>query len=560
MKNPDTELEVALKHLKKGFYSTIGFSLLINLFVLAPTIYMMEMYNTVVPTGNTTTLWMLTLIVMLVFISMASLEWVRSQILVRLSSRLELELNPRLFNIAFRQSLYSGGQRISTQPVDDIAGLRQFLSSPALFILVDIPFIPIYLLGLFLLHPWYGWFSLVTAFFSTLIAIATDRATSALLSEANNTLLATRGRLSKSLQNAEIVHALGMGRSVHRRWLDGANRVLDLQANASMKAGFLTMLSKLLRMISQSLILGLGAYLVVKGEVSGGALFAGQFLMGRALGPIDMMIGSWKSFNSAQDQYQRLNQLLAKVPADKNSMRLPNPQGRLQLENMVVVPPNGKFAVLKGLNLSIEKGDIVGVLGPSGAGKSSLARAILGIWPTNSGFVRLDGAEIFHWNRDELGGFIGYLPQDIELFEGTVSENIARLNVIDHEKVEAAAKMADVHELILSLPNGYDTVIGATGGFLSGGQRQRIALARALYGDPVLVVLDEPNSNLDEQGVKALENTLLQLKQKQTTVLLITHRNDILSKVDKLLILKEGTLAVYGPKDQVIAHLQQKAA
>jgi ATP-binding cassette subfamily C protein EexD len=280
----------------------------------------------------------------------------------------------------------------------------------------------------------------------------------------------------------------------------------------------------------------------------------------RALAPIDLIISTWKGFISARDQYQRLNDLLRQIPADKDHMLLPDPEGRIQFENAVVAPPGSKLPVLKGINLVIEKGDIVGVIGASGAGKSTLARAILGIWPTSSGAIRLDGAEIFNWDREHLGDFVGYLPQDIELFEGTISENIARFGDMNPEQVVAAAKMADVHDLILRLPEGYDTVIGATGGKLSGGQRQRIGLARALYGNPVLVVLDEPNSNLDEVGEAALEKALIQLKQKRTTVLIITHRNNVLSKVDKLLILNEGVLAVYGPRDQVIAHLQKQAS
>jgi ATP-binding cassette subfamily C protein EexD len=304
----------------------------------------------------------------------------------------------------------------------------------------------------------------------------------------------------------------------------------------------------------------LGAYLVIEREISPGLMIAGSILMGRALAPIDLIISTWKGFISARDQYQRLNDLLRQIPADKDHMLLPDPEGRIQFENAVVAPPGSKLPVLKGINLVIEKGDIVGVIGASGAGKSTLARAILGIWPTSSGAIRLDGAEIFNWDREHLGGFVGYLPQDIELFEGTISENIARFGDMNPEQVVAAAKMADVHDLILRLPEGYDTVIGATGGKLSGGQRQRIGLARALYGNPVLVVLDEPNSNLDEVGEAALEKALIQLKQKRTTVLIITHRNNVLSKVDKLLILNEGVLAVYGPRDQVIAHLQKQAS
>ncbi|MBE0437885.1 MAG: ATP-binding cassette domain-containing protein, partial [Methylomicrobium sp.] len=262
----------------------------------------------------------------------------------------------------------------------------------------------------------------------------------------------------------------------------------------------------------------------------------------------------------ARDQYGRLNAILLQIPADSERMQLPDPKGNIQLENAVVVPPGSKTPALKGINVTIDSGDIVGIIGPSGAGKSTMARAVLGIWPTANGAIRLDGAEVFQWDREHLGGFIGYLPQDIELFEGTISENIARFGDIDSEKVVEAAKMADVHELILQLPEGYDTVIGAGGGTLSGGQRQRIGLARAIYGNPVLVVLDEPNSNLDDQGESALEKALVQLKQKKTTVLIITHRKNVLDKANKLLILKDGALAVYGPKDQVLAYLQQQAS
>jgi ATP-binding cassette subfamily C protein EexD len=334
---------------------------------------------------------------------------------------------------------------------------------------------------------------------------------------------------------------------------------LDLQALASSRAGLLAALSKIIRLSSQSLILGLGAYLVIEREISPGLMIAGSILMGRALAPIDMIIGTWKGFINARDQYERLNTILRQIPADKERMLLPDPEGRIQLENVMVVPPGGNVPVIKGISLVIEKGDIVGIIGPSGAGKSTLARAILGIWPTANGAMRLDGAEVFNWNREHLGGFIGYLPQDIELFEGTISENIARFGDMNPEQVVAAAKMADVHEFILRFPEGYDTAIGPTGGNLSGGQRQRIGLARALYGNPVLVVLDEPNSNLDEQGEVALEKALLQLKQKQATVLIVTHRHSVLSKVDKLLVLNDGLLAVYGPRDQVVAHLQQSA-
>jgi ATP-binding cassette subfamily C protein EexD len=555
-----TDLEAALLLCKSAFLSAAGFSLLINLLMIVPSIYMLQIYDRVVSTGNKSTLLMLTLIVVVLFITMATLEWVRSQILVKVSSRLELLLNQRLFKIAFKQSLYSGGQRATTQPLDDLTSLRQFLTGNGLFAFFDAPWMPIYLGMLFLFHPWYGWFSVFTGILLCIVAATTEKSTTKILSEANNVAMLTRGALGRNLRNAEVIESMGMLHSIRARWMIGALKVLELQSIASSRAGLLTALSKVIRLSSQSLILGLGAYLVIEREISPGLMIAGSILMGRALAPIDMIIGSWKGFISARDQYQRLNDLLKQIPIDKEHMLLPDPEGRIQLENAVVVPPGSKLPALKSLNLIIEKGDIVGVVGPSGAGKSTLARAVLGIWPTTNGAIRLDGAEVFNWDREHLGQFIGYLPQDIELFEGTIGENIARFGDIKPEQVVEAAKMADVHELILKLPEGYDTVIGITGGNLSGGQRQRIGLARALYGNPVLVVLDEPNSNLDELGEVALEKALIKLKQKKSTVLIITHRNNVLSKVDKLLVLNEGLLVAYGPKDQVITHLQQQSA
>lgn len=553
-----SDLDQALNLCRGSFLSAAGFSLLINFLMIVPSIYMLQVYDRVVTTGNLSTLFMLTLIVIVLFMTLAALEWVRSQILVKVSTRLENLLNQRLFKVAFKQSLYSGGQKATTQPLDDLTGLRQFLTGNGLFAFFDIPWMPIYLGLLFVFHPWYGWFSVLTAIILCMVAYATEKATSKTLTDANNLSIYTRGMLAKNFRNAEVIESMGMLANIRERWMEGATKVITLQALASSRAGLLTALSKVIRLSSQSLILGIGAYLVIERQISPGLMIGGSILMGRALAPIDLMISTWKGFISARDQYQRLTDILQKMPADAERMQLPDPLGYLQLENAIVVPPGSKLPVIKGLSLTIEKADIVGVLGPSGAGKSTLARALLGIWPTANGAIRLDGAEIFHWDREHLGRFIGYLPQDIELFEGTISENIARFGQVDAEKVVEAAQMADVHELILRFPDGYDTVIGSGVGNLSGGQRQRIGLARALYGNPVLVVLDEPNSNLDDQGDGALEKALLQLKQKQTTVIVITHRNNILSKVDKLMILNEGNLVVFGPKDQVINYLQQQ--
>lgn len=553
-----SDLEEALKLCKGAFISAAGFSMVINLLQLVPTIYMLQLYDRVVPTGNHSTLLMLTLIMLVLFLTMGALEWVRSQILVRVSSRLETLLNERLFQVAYKQSLYTGGQAASSQALDDLTSLRQFMTGNGLFAFFDAPWMPVYIAVMFIFHPFYGWAAVATSIILIIIAVIQEKSTSKLLGEANNLAVVGRSLVNKNLRNAEIIESMGMLQNIQGRWLEGTRQVLVLQATASSRAGLLSGLSKIIRLSSQSLILALGAYLVIEHEITPGLMIGGSILLGRALAPIDLMIGTWKGFINARGQYKRLNDMLIQIPAESEKMTLPAPEGSFQVEAAVVVPPGAKIPVIKGISMAIAKGDVVGVIGPSGAGKSTFARALLGIWPTASGKIRLDGADVFAWNRHELGPFIGYLPQDIELFEGTISENIARFGDIDPEKVVNAAKMADVHDLILRLPEGYDTRIGASGGNLSGGQRQRIGLARALYGDPVIVVLDEPNSNLDEQGEVALGNAIQRLKQKKVTIVVITHRNNVLANVDKLLILNDGLISIYGPKEQVIAHLQQQ--
>ncbi len=555
-----SDLEEALKLCKGAFISAAGFSLVINILQLVPTIYMLQLYDRVVPTASYSTLWFLTGIMMLLFVTMGTLEWVRSQILVRVSTRLETLLNERLFKVAYKQSLYTGGQRASSQPLDDLTALRQFMTGNGLFAFFDAPWLPIYIALMFVFHSMYGWMAVFTAILLIIVAIVQEKSTSKMLGEANNLAMAGRGLVNKNLRNAEVIESMGMLNNIQKRWLKGTNQVLVLQATASSRAGLINAVSKLIRLSSQSLILAVGAYLVVENEISSGMMIGGSVLLGRALAPIDIVIGSWKGFISARGQYSRLNEMLLQIPADPERMKLPTPEGTFQFESAVVAPPGAKSAVLKGLTLTISKGDVVGVIGPNGAGKSTFARALLGIWPCNQGKIRLDGADVFTWDRNDLGPHIGYLPQDIELFEGTISENIARFGEIDPEKVVNAAKMADVHDLILHLPEGYDTMIGVTGGNLSGGQRQRVGLARALYGEPQIVVLDEPNSNLDEVGEAALGNAIQRLKQNGATVIVITHRNNVLTNVDKLLILNDGLVSVYGPKEQVIAHLQQQQA
>lgn len=552
-----TDLQAALRACKGSFLSVGFFSLFVNFLMLVPSFYMLQVYDRVVGAGSESTLVMLTLILVLLLATMGSLEWVRSRIMVRISTRLDILLGGRLYDASFKQALYSGGMNASAQPLNDMTGLRQFLTGSGLFAFFDAPWLPIYLTVMFLFHPWYGWFTLICAVILVALAYANDRLTNQALKDANKENLAATAYTNKNLRNAEVVASMGMLPQLRRRWQEKNNRVLELQGVASDSAGSISALSKTFRTLVQSLILALGAYLTLEHQISSGMMAAGSILLGRALAPIDLIIGTWKGFITAHGQYSRLNDMLQKIAAEPERMSLPAPHGEVSAEALVVTPPGAQQPVIRGMSFRVEPGESVGIIGPSGAGKSTLARALLGIWPATHGKVRLDGADIFSWKRDELGPHIGYLPQDIELFEGTISENIARFSAIDPTAVVEAARIAGVHELILRLPQGYDTVIGASGGTLSGGQRQRIGLARAVYGKPKLMVLDEPNSNLDDQGEQALSAALQQLKAAGTTLFVITHRPSVLSGVDKLMVLREGTLVLFGPRDQVLVQLQQ---
>ena len=551
-----SDLQEALNVCRGAFFSAAFFSMFINFLMLVPVIYMLQLYDRVVPTGSESTLYTLTLIMLVLFLTLGLLEWVRTQILVRVSTRLETMLHHRLFEVAFRQSLYSGGVIASAQPLDDLTALRQFLTGNGLFAFFDAPWLPFYIIVMFMFHPWYGWMAILTAIVLLIMAVVNEKLTSAPLSDANTLAASGRAQVNKNLRNSEVIEAMGMLSNVRQRWLDNAYDVLVLQSKASARGGMITALSKVTRMTAQSVILGIGAFLVIQGEISPGMMIAGSILLGRALAPIDLLIGSWKGFIAARGQYNRLNELLLNIPAYLETMPLPVPVGKIEVENIFIVPPGAQEPVINGLTFEVDAGDSVAIIGPTGAGKSTLARGLLGIWPASEGVVRLDGADIMSWNREALGPHVGYLPQDIELFQGRISENIARFSEMDSEKVIKAAQMAGVHEMILLLPEGYDTVIGPSGCTLSGGQRQRIGLARALYGSPKLVVLDEPNSNLDDVGEQSLAETLATLEAEQITTIIITHRNNVLSKIKKILIIKDGALAAYGMRDDVIAHLK----
>ncbi|NEX23469.1 type I secretion system permease/ATPase [Thiorhodococcus mannitoliphagus] len=555
----ENELLAALKASRDSFLFVGFFSFFTNLLMLVPALYMLQLYDRVLSSRSESTLLMLTVLVLGLYVVLGMLEVLRSRILIRVSARLDLGLNPRLLSAMFDSRLRNG-PGAGSQAIEDLNNLRQILSGNGLFAFFDVPWVPIYIGVLFLLHPWLGWFAVGGAVLLFGLAIANQLTTRRPLGEANGLAISARSYLGGSLRNAEVVEAMGMLPRVYERWFERHREVMRLQTLASDRAAILSNASKTFRVALQSLILGMGAYLVIQHEFTAGVMIAGSIILGRALAPVDQLINGWKGFSAARSSYQRLHQLLVAIPQCPRFMSLPDPTGRVNVEAVSAAPPGSSMPVLRGVNLEIAAGESVGVIGPSASGKSSLARVLLGVWPALSGKVRLNGADISHWNRDELGPFIGYLPQDIELFDGTVSENIARFGRIDSDKVVAAARRAQVHELILRLPKAYDTPIGEGGAVLSGGQRQRIGLARAIYGSPVLVVLDEPNSNLDDQGELALVKTIAQLRAEGTTVVIITHRPSILSSVDKILVMREGQIEMFGARDQVLAKFARPAA
>lgn len=552
-----TDLQRALRACRSSFVSVGFFSMFVNLLMLVPPMYMLQVYDRVLTTQSVETLLMLTLVVVFLFMVMGGLELVRSRMLVRVGNRLDTNINARLYSAMFRRSVASQGQQ-SAQPLNDLTSMRQFLTGNGLFAFFDAPWVPVYLGVLFLFHPWLGIFATFAGIVLLILAIANEKATKTLLAEANSEHIKAQDLANSNLRNAEVLHAMGMLPGIMGRWSEKHHEFLAKQSRASDRAGALTNASKVLRLLFQSMILGLGAYLVLQAEMTAGMMIAGSIIMGRALAPIDQMIGSWKGFVNARGAYGRLNELLEQIPQDNRRMSLPAPRGDVAIETVAAAPPGVRMATIRGINFAVSAGEHVGIIGPSAAGKSTLARVLLGIWPAQVGNVRLDGAEVTHYNRDELGPHIGYLPQDIELFDGTISENIARFGEVDPEKVVKAAKKAGVHEMVLELPNGYDTYISSTSGALSGGQRQRVGLARALYGDPVLVVLDEPNSNLDDAGERHLSQAIQTLKSEGVTLFVISHRTSVLKNMDKLLVLKEGQVSMFGPRDEVLAQFAKK--
>lgn len=529
----------------------------INLLALAPTIYMLEVYDRVVNSRNSTTLLMLTVLVLGMYLLMEVLEWVRGRMLHQGGLVLEKQVGERVFNAAFEANMrrIPGAQQV----LNDQRSLREFISSPAVTAMMDAPMSLFYLLLIFLINPWLGVFSVSIALAQVLVAYLTEKTTRLPLMEANRAAIAAQTHAAQSLRNAQVIEAMGMLDHLHKRWMAKQQHFLNQQAIASDQAGGKAAFSKVLQNVASSGLLGLSCWFLLEGTLSGGGamMIIPGILGAKMLQPLVQLVSQWKSVVSVRDAYQRLDGLLLQLPERSMGMSLPPPQGQLLVEGVIAGAPNSQVSILRGVSFGLPAGKALVVIGPSAAGKSTLARLLVGIWPALSGKVRLDGADVYAWDKAELGPHVGYLPQNIELFDGTLAENIARFGEVNQAQVETAARAIDLHETIMALPAGYDTRIGDDGCFLSGGQRQRVGMARAIYGNPSYVVLDEPNSSLDEAGEKSLVHTLQELKEKGTTLVIITHRTSILPVADAILLLRDGQVAAFGPRDEVLAALQK---
>jgi len=553
---PNNEIVQALASFKSAFRTVGIFSAIINLLMLIPSLYMMQVYDRVLGSRNEITLLMLTLMMLGGYLFMSALELIRSFVLVRVGAKLDMQLNKRVYTAAFEQNLKRGGGNAG-QALQDLTAIRQFLTGNALFAFFDAPWFPFYLLVIFLFEPTLGIFATVCTVILVTLAYINEKVSKKPLAEASTMAITSSTLATNNLRNAEVIESMGMLPNLINRWFKLHGRFLQLQGEASEKAGIVGAATKFVQVSVQSLVLGLGALLAIEGKISPGMMIASSILLGKALGPVQLVISVWKSWASTRSAYGRLVDLLANNPPRQSGMSLPKPNGVITVESVMAAPPGAQIAVLKGLSFAIQPGDALGIIGPSGSGKSTLARLLVGVWPAAAGKVRLDGADIYQWNKDELGPHIGYLPQDIELFGGSVSENIARFGEIDSDKVVEAAKRAGVHDMILHFPKGYDTLLGDGGAGLSGGQKQRLGLARAMYGDPSLIVLDEPNSNLDDVGEQALVAAILDLRRRGKTIVLITHRTSIIGATNKLLLVRDGVAQMFGPTNQVLNGIAQ---
>lgn len=553
---PGSELGCALRSCKAAFAGVAVFSGVSNILMLTGAMFMLQVYDRVLPSRSVPTLMAMAVLAAVLFVGQAVIDLVRGRIMTRIGAELDEAVGGRVFTAVSRLPLYIGQQGDGLQPQRDLDNIRTFLSSPGPSTLFDFPWLPFYLAIIWSLHPTLGITAICGAIVLVTLTAATEVFTRKPMGATVLTGLRRNSFAEASRRNAEVLAAMGMGRRLHDHWREASREYLTQQQRVSDIVGGFGSFARALRLMLQSAMLGVGAWLVIQGEATSGVIIAGSILAGRALAPVDLAIAHWRNFVAARQSWSRLSKLLARLPQDAQPMALPVPASNLTVERIAIGAPGAQRIIVQGVEFSLDAGSVLGIIGPSGSGKSSLVRGLVGAWRPLAGRIKLDGAALDQWSSERLGRYIGYLPQDVELFAGTVAANIARFDPgSDPEAIVAAARAAGVHQLIISLPNGYDTQIGEGGTALSAGQRQRVALARALYRDPFLIVLDEPNSNLDIEGEMALAEAILGIKARGGIVAIVAHRPNILTTVDFVLMMKEGQMHMFGTRECVLSKL-----
>ncbi len=546
------EIGVLIRQNRAIFVSIFFFSAIVNILMLTGPLFMLQIYDRVIPASSVPTLVALAFIVMLLYAYYGVLEYVRTRLLIRIGRRLEEKLRSRVFDAVAALALSRQGN-IGSQPVQDLSTIRQYLAGQGPLAFLDMPWVPIYILVCALMHWMLGVVALVSALIIFALALATERATRQPTALA--TAAASRAAMmtDEARRNSEALHSLGMKGVMRQRWINVQTEALDFQTHANDSGAIFSSISRVFRLAVQSGMLATAAYLAVKHEITGGTIVASSILMGRALAPVEQAVASWQQFLGARKAYERLGKILEMVPVEPERMKLPSPNGKLEVENLAIVLPGADKPVLQGVSFKVEPGKGLGIIGPTGAGKSTLARVLVGLIQASRGAVRLDGATPEQRAVDERGLLIGYLPQDVQIFDGTVAHNISRFaEQPDAAKIVEAAKLANIHDFIMRLPQGYDTALNEGGSRLSAGQRQRVALARALFGDPVLMVLDEPNSNLDSEGELALDAAIRSCLKRGAAVVVVAHRPSALNAMTDLLVLANGQVAIHGSREEVM--------
>jgi len=549
------DLKYILKNFKKSFFHIFLFTFFINILILTAPFYMLAVYDLVMPAKNIDTLIIVTLLAIIFFISMGILEHLRGKILNAIAHNLDKEINPIIYDISIKRSLKNPELR-TPELFNDIHTIKNFISSPAILAILDAPWFPLYIFIMFLFSPIYGIYGIIATIIILTLTYINNKINNKHIKEVQQLHKYNINSLHNQLKNSEVIEVMGMRKHLYKKWLKNYQKFLYLNYHTNNKSSFYSNISKSFRITSSSLMYGVGAILAIFNLISPGMIIAGAVLLSKSLGPITQIVGAWKQFINSIESYKRIQKNISEYPKEEKKLSLPEIKGEIDIKNVSIFAENKK-PILKNINLHINPFEIIGIIGENGGGKTSLIKTILGIYEPNIGEVRIDNAEIKQFNKEELGKQIGYLPQDIELFEGTIAENIARFEEYTDEEVIKAAKLAGIHEMILQMPNGYNTYLKSNGVILSQGQKQKIAIARALYKQPKLIILDEPNSNLDDKGEIALIKALLSLKNK-STIIFISHKMSLLNITDKILYIKDGEIKLFDTKEKILNALKGK--